>query len=805
MKDTNVKERHHRHQDLGALVSFETNPRGVVGKGERGQFRLMVYSEGMVRVQITDSNSFDELSYAVIESPGAVDFKVVEEADIVRLQTPVLQVEINRDPIRFAFYHTDGSLINQDDPGFGISIMGSTRSVYKTLQEGERFIGLGEKTGNLDRKGSGYTNLNTDSFAYHNEADPLYCTFPFYIGIHHEMVYGIFVDNSYQSHFNFGASNDRFASFTVEGGDMNYYFIHGASIAELIKQYTWLTGRMPMPPIWGLGYQQCRYSYYPDTEVYSLARTFREKQIPADVIVLDIHYMEDYKIFTWDPDRFKDPQRMIAELAEMGFNIVVMCDPGIKIEEGYQAYQEGVEQDLFLKYPDNSYYSGQVWPGWCHFPDFTKSATRDWWGEKLKDYVDLGVKGYWNDMNEIATWGQKLPELIEFDFEEEGGSARRGRNIYGLMMSRSTFEGVTHYLGDERPFNLTRAAYSGVQRYAAVWTGDNVANDDHMLLGVRLVNSLGLAGVAYSGYDVGGFVGDPSISLFARWISIGAFSPFFRGHSMVNSKDGEPWSFGEEVEDISRNYISLRYQLLPYLYSVFHEAATTGLPVSRTLAIDYTFDDQVYNSAYQNQYLFGPNILVAPVESYKDLTRVYLPEGAWFNFHTEDKIKGGAAIYAEAPITHLPLFVKAGAIIPMQSEIQNTMQAPEPVLLLHVYAGDDGKFMYYEDDGSSYQYENGQYYQRMIDYDHKEGVVTIGDVSGSYQTRFAEVKLLLHGFKPLGKVVISGSEAKFKEEELLFLPPVSSFDPLGKESISFPVKVQTILIDNSPKEMKVQL
>jgi alpha-glucosidase len=797
------EKKHLRHQGLGRLLSYKVTANGLSAVTENGYLKLTAYSKNIVRVQISESDLFDELSYAVVAEPGQVDVDITENDASIIIETKGLRLDLERDPVRVSFYNQSGQLLNQDYPGFGISFMGSTKSVYKTLQKGERFIGLGEKTGNLDRRGTGYTNHNTDAFAYGPETDPLYCTFPFYIGLHHQLAYGVFLDNTYQSHFNFGASNDRFSSFTVEGGDLNYYFISGNSVAEIIGSYSFLTGLMPLPPLWGLGYQQCRYSYYPEHEVANIAQTFREKRIPADAIVLDIHYMDRYKIFSWDAKRYPNPKKMIEQLKSMGFNVVVMCDPGIKIEEDYHAYQDGIAQDLFLKYPDGTYYSGQVWPGWCHFPDFTNSMVRQWWGEKLEYYTEQGINGYWNDMNEIATWGQKLPELIEFHFEGEGGSAKRGRNVYGHMMSRSTYEGVRKSLPDQRPFNLTRAAYCGVQRYAAVWTGDNVSNDEHMLLGVRLVNSLGLVGVAYTGYDVGGFVGDASTHLFARWISIGAFSPFFRGHSMINSKDSEPWSYGEEVEDISRNYINLRYQLLPYIYSVFHEAATSGIPVSRSLAIDHAFDDQIYQPSFQNQYLFGPNILVAPVESYKDLTKVYLPHGAWYNFHTEAFHAGQTEVFVECPISHLPLFIRAGAILPMQSTVQSTQEVPDSLLHLHMYAGADGSFDYYEDDGNSYQYQEGQYYQRQFKYHHQSGSFTMGKVEGSYQSRFQKVKCYLHGFQDLQEVMIKGQQTPVEQEELVFLPAVSSFDPLGKENISFPVGVQTFTFKNSDLEIEI--
>jgi alpha-glucosidase len=801
-----VKEqgaKHLMHQGLGNLISKEATSDGVNGQTDHGYFKASVFSPYIIRIQISTDEYFDELSYAVAVTPELTDFELDDNDAIISIETEYLRLEITRKQTGFRFFNSQRQLLNEDCPGLGVSFLGNTKAVYKTLQQGERFIGLGEKTGNLDRSGSGYTNLNTDSFAYSSESDPLYSTIPFYIGLHNNLAYGIFLDNTYQSHFNFGASNDRFSSFSVEGGDLNYYFITGASVSDIISSYTTLTGRMPLPPLWGLGYQQCRYSYYPDDEVYGLARTFREKRIPADAIVLDIHYMDRYKIFSWDSDRFPDPDKLIKDINAQGFNVVVMCDPGIKIEDNYQAYQDGTEKNLFLKYPDGTNYSGQVWPGWCHFPDFTNPKTRKWWGDMLKGYVKQGVKGYWNDMNEIATWGQKLPELIEFDFEGEGGSAKRGRNIYGLMMSRSTFEGVKKYLVDERPFNLTRSAYSGIQRYAAVWTGDNVSNDDHMLLGVRLVNSLGVSGIAYSGYDVGGFVGDASSALFARWISIGAFSPFFRGHTMINSKDSEPWAYGEEVEDISRNYINLRYQLLPYLYSVFHQASVSGIPVSRTLAIDYSFDETVYKLEYQNQYLFGPNILVAPVESYKELSKVYLPEGDWYNFHTEALHHGPLELLVEAPLTHLPIFVKAGSLIPMQSVVQSTQESPEPVLRLHVYSGGNSEFWYYEDDGSSYQHLEGSYYHRNMILDSKKNQLLLAAVEGSWISKFQQVKCYLHGFQEVEKVIINGEAQQLEEESLVFLPAVSSFDPLGKESLEYEVMVKTFTVDNNREGLKM--
>lgn len=789
---------------LDNLLQYERKRNGIEGKTGSYQFKILIYSAHIIRIHITANESYDDHSYAVIAKPEFEDFEIEDSADYLLLKTSAVILKIEKMPVRFSFYDLNGNVINEDDT-FGTSWIGEQVTTYKKLQKGERFIGLGEKTGPLDRKGHGYQHWNTDSFAYGPESDPLYCSTPFYIGLHNKLAYGIFLDNSHKSHFNFAASNNRFSSFSADSGDMNYYFIHHDSVDRIIQSYTDLTGRMSMPPIWSIGYQQCRYSYYPDKEALTVAQTFRDKDIPADVIVFDIHYMEGYKIFTWDKVKFSEPKKMIDKLREMGFHVVVMCDPGIKIEDGYEAYEDGKNQDVFLKYPDGSYYSGEVWPGWCHFPDFTNQKTRTWWKDKLKEYVDMGVHGFWNDMNEIATWGQMMPELIEFDFEGHKATSRKGRNVYGMQMAKSTFEGAKHHLNGQRPFNLTRAGFSGVQRYSAVWTGDNVANDEHMLVGVRLVNSMGLAGISFAGYDVGGFVGNSSEHLFARWVQLGAFSPFFRGHSMINSRDSEPWAYGEEVEEVSRNYIRLRYKLLPYIYSAFHESANTGTPIARSLAIDYSHDDKIYDKLYHNQYMFGKSILVGPVESTKNLTKVYLPEGEWYEFFTDEHYKGKNEIVAECPIERLPLFVKASSIIPVSPKAGFNTTELGDVLELHIYAGKEtGEQIYYEDDGETYEYQNGSYIKRTIRYEPKNSAIIISEAEGNFDSRYKSINICLHGFN-INKATINGDTVKPDTHDYQFVLPISNFDPIYTEpNTRLVIKNLNILsLQNTNKEIVI--
>jgi alpha-glucosidase len=788
-------------QRLGNLVSFQTNGPSLFAETTFAKFRITEYTPSILRITLTQSDDFDDFSYSVVSTPLPGKMVAQDFGENLLIKTSALHLVIEKKPVRFIFQTPDGRIINEEDP-LATSWIGEQVSTYKKLQEGERFIGLGEKTGHLDRRGSALQNWNTDAYAFNAGTDPLYSSIPFYMGLHHELCYGIFLDNTHKSFFNFGASNNRFSSFSVDAGDLNYYFIFGHSVRDVIQHYTELTGRMELPPAWSIGYQQCRYSYYPDKEVLNVARTFREKEIPGDAIVLDIHYMDHYKIFTWDSKKFSDPAGMIDTLKKAGFHVVIMCDPGIKVEKGYETYDDGLSNDVFLKYPDGENYTGQVWPGWCHFPDFTNPKTRSWWAGKFADYVNLGVEGFWNDMNEIATWGNALPENIEFDYDGHKATMRKGRNVFGFQMARSTYEGTKKLMKGKRPFNLTRSGFAGVQRYSALWTGDNVAYDEHMMLGIRMVNCLGLSGVAFAGYDAGGFVGDANKNLFARWMSIAALSPFFRSHAMINSRDSEPWSYGEEVESICRNIIRFRYQLMPYIYSVFHEAVETGLPIQRSLTIDYAHQHQVYNRAYEHQYLFGPSVLVAPVESHKEITKVFLPVGEWYYLYTGKVYAGDQEIFIECPIHKLPVFIKAGTVLPMQRPVMNTSETIDE-LILHVYSGSQpSEFNFFTDDGETFAYQQGESARRKIEYLPNENKLILHPTKGTFKVSYTMLKLIFHGLQP-DAISHHGERRELHPYAHTFFSPLEKYDPINQPDSMGEEWVKTCTLNYSAEKMEV--
>ena len=767
--------------------------------------QIMVYSPSIIRVRMDKVALKKDFSYAVAAIPQAIKATITQSANDITIITDSLKAIITKKPYSIAFYNNNGAVISEDEKGLTTSWVSDEVTTYKKMQPGERFVGLGEKTGDLDRKGNGYTNWNTDAYAYSTGQDPIYTTIPFYIGIHSNLNYGIFMDNTFQSDFNFGASNDRFSSFGARGGEMNYYFIYHTKVADIIKSYTSLTGRMKMPPLWSLGYQQNRYSYYPDTEVLRIAQTLREKKIPADGITLDIHYMDKYQLFTWNKERFPNPRALTDKLKDMGFKTTVIVDPGIKVVPGAAAFDRGVKADAFIKYPDGKFYTGQVWPGWCHFTDYSSDKGRNYWKNEMKFFPDNGVSGVWNDMNEIATWGQKMPNNVLFDFEGRKASHLEAHNVYGSLMAKTSYEGfLTHTT--ERPFVLTRAGYAGLQKYSALWTGDNRSEDSHMMAGVRLINSLGLSGVSFTGMDIGGFTGNPSIGLYARWIQLGAFIPYFRNHTGINSKSSEPWAYGEEVTEIARNYINLRYKLMPYLYSSFYESTQSGMPVNRSLAIENTFDSKIYNGSYQNQFLFGQSILVCPVESGKDIMKVYLPKGNWYDLYTDAMHVGNSEKMVQLGLSKLPVYVKESSIIPMQSLVQSTSIAPTDTLVLHVYKGNTpNSFTYYEDDGKSFNYEKGEFYKRVFNYDAANNQIIFDKVEGQMNTKFNNVALVLHGFIGVNNTTINGGSTTFQKTFTAMLNPISKFDPQGNDNAMEAGNTQTIVFKNDRDRVVVKL
>ncbi len=675
------------------------------------KLNIYVVNSNIIRFRYTSLDEFSKApSYSVVFKQAiTVNSELKEENDKYVLSTDELIVQIKKNPCRVSVYDKQMNLLNTDEESFGVSFDNEEVRCFKKLFSDEKFYGLGEKSDGLLKNGKQYTLWNSDYPSYTGRKDELYESIPFFIGIRNYKAYGIFFDNTYKSYFNFGASNNRFYWFGADKGEMDYYFIFGPEIKRIVSDYTKLTGRIEMPPMWALGYQQSRWSYYPESKVRSIAKTFREKNIPCDVIYLDIDYMNGYRVFTFDKNRFPDPAKMISDLKNDGFKIIPIIDPGVKADPNYFMAKEGLEKDLFAKYPDGIPYQGEVWPSWAYFPDFTKKETRDWWGTHLSSFLDLGIEGFWNDMNEPSTWGQSFPDLVQFNDNGFTAGHKKIHNVYALSMARATREGLRKYSA-MRHFVLTRAGFAGVQRYSAVWTGDNEATEEHLKLACTMPQNLGLSGVPFVGSDVGGFIGEPTNDMYVRWMQLGAFTPFFRGHAERNSRAHEPWAFNEDVENLVRQVIQLRYKLLPFWYSEFYNASQTGLPIMRPVFMNYQNDENCYKEDAQYQYMLGEYSLIAPVlQSTDRFKKLYLPEGRWYDVNANKTLQGGQWLVIEVGLNKIPIYFKEGGIFPMQ-DVQNYVGEKKiEQIEFVIFPAAKSSYAFYEDDGISYEYEKGIY------------------------------------------------------------------------------------------------
>lgn len=585
--------------------------------------------------------------------------------------------------------------------------------VLKQLQGDEHFYGLGDKTGFLDKRGYDYEMWNTDN------PDPqvdsfkaLYKSIPFFLALTGDHVYGIFLDNTYKSFFNMGQESQEYYYFGAAAGNLDYYYMAGNSLAEVLSHYTYLTGTCPLPQKWTLGYHQSRWGYTTLEDVEEIARGMRERDIPCDAIHFDIDYMQDFKVFTWNEKRYNgDAAGYLKTLAKRGFKPVVINDPGVKKEAGYAVYEEGVKKGYFAKTPEGQVYINAVWPGDAAFPDFGNPAVRDWWGENQKFLLDKGVRGIWNDMNEPASFKGPLPEDVVFTDEDKEASHAKMHNVYGHLMARGTYEGLRR-LDGRRPFVITRACYAGSQKYTTCWTGDNHSIWAHLQMAIPQLCNLGLSGMPFAGTDVGGFGSDTTGELLARWVQVGCFSPLFRNHSAMGSRQQEPWQFGQEIQDIYQKYVKLRYHWIPYFYDLFRETEQTGAPVMRPLV--YHYENDPVARTCNDEFLLGDRILAAPVVCQGMTKRmVYLPEGAWYDYWTDEKITGPAWIIKDAPLEVCPIYVKAGSVIPAMEPMSYVGEKEEDMLILDVYPG-TGEWEHYQDNGEDFAYRNGEYNQYHI-------------------------------------------------------------------------------------------
>lgn len=601
----------------------------------------------------------------------------------------------------------DAPVFTSDGPNFRATI---------TVSADVDLYGGGEVTGPLRRNGTTTQLWNTDNFAYlKNEGKRLYQSHPWVLGVRPDGTsFGVIFDSTWKSELVCGET----ITFTAQAPAFPVIVIERDSPQQVLQALANVTGNMPLPPRWALGYQQCRYSYNPDSRVREIADNFRSRKIPCDVIWMDIDYMDEYRIFTFRKDEFPDPKGLNGYLHDKGFHTVWMIDPGVKVDPSYSVYESGTAEDVWVRNPEGYPFHGNVWPGPCVFPDFTRPQTRSWWAGLYQDFIAQGIDGVWNDMNEPAVFDTPDWTMPEDNWHRGGGALaegphRRYHNVYGMLMASATREGIIKAQPKKRPFVLTRANFLGGQRYAATWTGDNASTMEHLELSIPMSLTLGLSGQPFNGPDIGGFAENATPELWSRWIGLGAFYPFSRGHAVKGSNDKEPWAFGPKVEQTARTALERRYRLLPYLYTLFQESSASGLPIMRPVFFSDILDPALRSE--QQAFTLGRDLLVVP----RWAKNPRLPKGDW----REISVVPGDLADPDQPSVR----VRAGSIVPLGKVVQHTGENSLDPLTLVVCLDADGTAFgqLYEDEGDGFAYTEGHFLRTTYRAEMKDGKVSV--------------------------------------------------------------------------------
>ena len=788
-------------QVLESVSASEPLRDGIQIQAGSAVVRITALRNDIVRVRVSPNSVLPEdASWAVLPEARtkSIDVQPSQDASSVGFRTASLDVRVERDPLRIVIRDLEGHVISADAVGRPTKFQAGGFSVFKQMANAEHYFGLGDKTGQFDRREQAYTLWNTD-IGPQESVDPLYKAIPFFLAINGTCSYGIFLDNTWRTWFDFGKQARDAAAFGAEGGPLDYYIIYGPTPKQVVEAYAYLTGKPPLPPLWALGFQQSRYSYTPESKVREIATRLRNDRIPSDVVYLDIDYQDRNRPFTVDAKTFPNFPGLVADLRKQHFHLVNITDLHIAhaTNQGYMPYDTGHAGDHFVKKSDGSEFVGIVWPGPAVFPDFTRAQTREWWGGLYQGFVKDGVAGFWNDMNEPSVFdgpAKTMPLDNVHRIEEPGFTTRTAthseiHNIVGLENARATYEGLLKLRPDERPFVLTRATYAGGQRYGFTWTGDNFATWNHLRLATQMLLNLGISGISFVGADVGGFNSTPSSDLLTRWVELAAFSPFYRDHSNKDSLPHELWVNGPEQETIRRRYVETRYKLLPYIYSLADESSRSGLPMMRPIFLE--FPEIFAPSApgfehWDTEFLFGRSLMIAPQpfgETVDDYV-VSFPPGSWFDFWTGEKMVASPAApsivdiasakpgtkFPEPRRVHpkldtMPVYVRGGSVLPMQPLIQNTEETPPGPLELRVYPGADCRGTIYLDDGHSFAYQHGQYLRQNLscDADAKAVRLKFHARDGSYAPWWKFVEVVVYDWPSAhAEAKVSGSTYPLK-------------------------------------------
>ncbi len=745
-------------------LSYTVLPAEICIQSDTENYTIQFFSATTMRIcRTADKN---HVSFAIENLPPFhTDFCVNPSEDSgLQITTSYLDVRISPD-LKIDIYDNRGTLLLADYRGDRVTTQTlseeqmalvameghqtedttapATTTILKKLEPSTYFYGLGDKTGYLNKRGYEYMMWNTDNPEPQLEIPTfkaMYKSVPFFIAHSASGNYGIFFDNQNRTYFDMGYESNEYYCIRAEQGAYDYYFFGGDTMADILKEYTRLTGRAPLPQMWTLGYHQSRWSYSSAKEILSLADTFRREQIPCDCIHMDIDYMDAFKVFTWNETLYGEGNSLAGQMSKNGFKLVSIIDPGVKVEPGYDVYDTGVRNRYFATDAQGEIYKNVVWPGDSVFPAFTDDTVRIWWGGLQKHLLERGIRGIWNDMNEPASFRGPLPDDICFSDGNTTWKHSEIHNVYGHLMSKATYEGLKQY-DKKRPFVITRACYSGSQKYACVWSGDNHSIWAHLQMAIPQLCNLGMSGICFAGTDIGGFGSHTTKELLCRWVEVGCFSPLFRNHSAKLTRRQEPFAFDTETINIYRKYVNLRYKLLPYYYDLFWEHTKNGLPIMRPLALHYEQDKNTLEC--NDMFLIGEQLLAAPVVNQgQEYRLVYLPEGTWIDYWNHREYAGNAHYIYHAPLDTCPLFVKAGAILPTYPAQQYVGEKAIDSIHFEIYISSNdtvtGHYTHYLDNGTDFAYEQGRYTQYEISL-QKNRQVDIQIVHDGYENAYTSM------------------------------------------------------------------
>jgi alpha-glucosidase len=738
---------------LGECLGAEATISGALFMFAKSELEVLFLAEDLVRISWKPGKEPPPYALAKTEWP-TVGVELVKKDAEHSLRTDLLEIVIGvkgalsfKDPYgkllrsEFAPERTDSAL---EEP-----VHWRQRA---QLMPDEAIYGLGEQAAPLNRRGQSFRMWNTDpGGSYGYSKNPLYINIPCYLALHSQGSYLIFYENSFPATLNFGQSEvDKETSQVQFDGGMHRYYLMPGPPDLALERFSELTGRPPLPPLWALGYHQSRWGYKNEADIRSVAQGFQDHDLPISAIHLDIDYMDGYRVFTVDKNRFPDLTRLAQDLDDQGIKTVTILDPGVKKDPHYYLYQDGLKQDTFCKLPDGKLLEGLVWPGWSVYPDFTKAATRNWWGMQYPRLLDQGIAGIWHDMNEptsFAAWGDMtLPLSTHHDLDSTQGDHRQAHNLYGLLMNKAGYEALRSLRPQRRPWLVTRSGWAGLQRYAWNWTGDIESSWEALRMTIPTLLGQGLSGLAFSGPDIGGFSGSPSPELYLRWFQMAAFLPFFRTHSAIGIPAREPWTFEEPILSILRKFLKLRQQILPFYYSLAWIASQRGIPPVRPLFWANTEDQALWS--VDDAFLLGDSLLIAPIlEEGASQRMLQLPSGRWYNFWDDALVEGPAKVNLQAGLERIPILVRAGSVLPMQEN---------KVLILHIYPPSSGYGggLLYSDAGDGY--DDFRLDQFILN-QRGQTLTLTRQTQGGYQLPYREIKLVLHAMAAK-RILVNGNE-----------------------------------------------